>query len=67
MLGFCSLLYRIGKVLTTNQLVRVYQTYVQPVIQYGVLVYAHTSNQVLKLLNQIVKIIARIITYKKKV
>ena len=38
MLGFCSLLYRIRKVLTTNQLVQVYRTYVQPVIQYGVLV-----------------------------
>ena len=58
MLGFCSLLYRIVKVLTTNQLVQVYQTYVQPVIQYGVLVYANTRNQVLKLLNQIVKILA---------
>ena len=30
-LGFCSL-YRIKKVLTTNQLVRVYRTYVQPAI-----------------------------------
>ena len=55
MLGFCSLLYRIRKVLTTNQFVQVYRTYVQPVIQYGVLVYANTSNQVLKPLNQMVK------------
>ena len=45
MLGFCSLLYRIRKVLTTNQLVQVYRTYVQPVIQYGVLFYANTSNK----------------------
>ena len=66
MLGFCSLLYRIRKVLTTNQLVQVYRTYVQPVIQYRVLVYANTSNQVLKPLNQMVKRIARIITFKKK-
>ena len=66
MLGFCTLLYRIRKVLTTNQLVQVYRTYVQPVIQYGVLVYANTSNQVLKTLNQMVKKIARIITFKKK-
>ena len=66
MLGFCSLLYRIRKVLTTNQLVQVYRTYVQPVIQYGVLVYANTSNQVLKPQNQMVKRIARIITFKKK-
>ena len=66
MLGFCSLLYQIRKVLTTNQLVQVYRLYVQPVIQYGVLVYANTSNQVLKPLNQMVKRIARIITFKKK-
>ena len=66
MLGFFSLLYRIRKVLTTNQLVQVYRLYVQPVIQYGVLVYANTINQVLKPLNQMVKRIARIITFKKK-
>ena len=65
MLGFCSLHYRIRKVLTTNQLVQVYRTYVQPVIQCGVLVYANTSNQVLKPLNQMVKKIAEIITFKK--
>ena len=47
-LGFCSLLYRVRTVLTTNQLVQVYRTYVQPVTQYGVLVCANTSNQVLK-------------------
>ena len=67
MLGFCSLLYRIRKVLTRNQLVQAYRTYVQPVIQYGVLVYANKSNQVLKPLNQMVKKIAIIITFKKKV
>ena len=66
MLGFFSLLYRIRKVLTTNQLVQFYRTYVQPVIQYGVLVYANTSNQKLKPLNQLVKRIVRIITFKKK-
>ena len=66
MLGFCSLLYRIRKVLTTNHLVQVYRIYVQPVIQYGVLVYANTSNQVLKSLNQMVKRIARVVSFKKK-
>ena len=65
MLGFCSFLHRIRKALTTNQLVQVYRTYVQQVIQYEVLVYANTSNQVLKPLNQTVKRIARIITIKK--
>ena len=66
MLGFCSLLYRIRKIRTTNQLVQVYRTYVRAVIQYGVLVFANTSNQVLKPLNAMVKRIARITTFKKK-
>ena len=56
--SFSSIFYRLRKILTTHQLVRAFKTYVQPVVQYGVLIYGCTTSS---LLNRVSLVIDRII------
>ena len=36
---FCAIVYKLRDVMTINQLINYYKTYVQPVFQYGILIY----------------------------
>ena len=63
---FSGLLYKLRSILTTAQLLVTYKVYVQPILNYGVLVYGTSSKTTLQPLEAKVKQIARIIFKKRK-
>ena len=63
---FSGLFYKLRSILTTAQLLVTYKVYVQPILNYGVLVYGTSSKTTLQPLEAKVKQIARIIFKKRK-
>ena len=61
---FTAMFYRLRKFLKVSQKIRVYKTYVQPMIQYGVLAYGSTTKSILQPLDNKVNRLLRI-TFKK--
>ena len=64
--SFSSIFYRLRKILTTHQLVRAFKTYVQPVVQYGVLIYGCTTSSLLNRVSLVIDRIIKIIFFKRK-
>ena len=62
---FCGSAYRLRQVLNLKQLLQYYKRYVQPVIQYGLLIYGATSRNALMPLLRLQKRYFRIILRKK--
>ena len=62
---FCGSAYRLRQVLNIKQLLQYYKRYVQPVIQYGLLIYGATSRNALMPLLRLQKRYFRIILRKK--
>ena len=63
---FSGLFYKLRSILTTAQLLVTYKVYVQPILNYGVLVYGTSSKTKLQPLEAKVKQTARIIFKKRK-
>ena len=63
---FCATFYKLRTVLHKNQLIFAYKTYVQPILQYGVLIYGTAANSDIKKLNNKIKHLVRIIYGKRK-
>ena len=63
---FSGLFYKLRSILTTAQLLVTYKVYVQPILNYGVLVYGTSSKTTLQPLEAKVKQISRIIFKKRK-
>ena len=61
-----GLFYKLRSILTTAQLLVTYKVYVQPILNYGVLVYGTSSKTTLQLLEAKIKQIARIMFKKRK-
>ena len=64
--SFSSIFYRLRKILTTHQLVRAFKTYVQPVVQYGVLIYGCTTSSLLNRVSLVIDRIIKIIFFSKE-
>ena len=63
---FPGLFHKLRSILTTAQLLVTYKFYVQPILNYGVLVYGTTSKTTLQPLEAKIKQIARIMFKKRK-
>ena len=64
---FCStFFYRLRNVLHKNQPIFAYKTYVQPILQYGVLIYGTAAKSDIKKFNNKIKHLVRIIYDKRK-
>ena len=61
---FCGVFLQLRKFPTGRQLISAYKNYVQPIIQYGVLVYANTDKTKLLELEMKIRRLLRIIFYK---
>ena len=65
-LQFCGKFFQLRKFLTGQQLIFAYKSYVQPIIRYGVLVYANTDKSKLLELEMKIRRLIRIIFYKHR-
>ena len=63
---FIAMFYRLRKFLKVSHMIRVYKTYVQPIIQYGVIAYGSTTKSILEPIDNKVNRLLRIIFIKKK-
>ena len=52
---FSSIFYRLRKILKPHQLVRAFKTYIQPIVQYGILVYGCTTKSFLRQISDAMK------------
>ena len=58
--------YRLRKFLKVSHMIRVYKTYVQPIIQYGAIAYGSTTKSILQPIDNKVNRLLRIIFFQKK-
>ena len=63
---FCASFYKLRTVLNKNQLIFAYKTYVQPILQYGVLIYGTAAKGDIKKLNNKIKHLVRMLYGKPK-
>ena len=63
---FFVLFYKLRSILTTAQLLVLYKVYVQPILNYGVLVYGTSSKTTLQPLEAKIKQITKIMFKKRK-
>ena len=63
---FCATFYKLRTDLHKNQLIFAYKTYVQPILQYGVLIHGTAAKSDIKKLNIKIKHLVRIIYGKRK-
>ena len=63
---FTAVFYRLRKFLKVLHMIIVYKTYVQPIIQYGVLAYGSTTKSILPPIYNKVNRLLRVIFFKKK-
>ena len=63
---FSGMFYKLRSILTTAQLLVTYKIYVQPILNYGVLVYGTSSKTTLQPLEAKINQIARILFKKRK-
>ena len=59
--AFCATFYKLRTVRHKNQLIFAYKTYVQPILQYGVLIYGTAAKSDIKKLNNKIKHLVRIV------
>ena len=60
---FCGMYYRLRKVLGKDQLLKAYNPYVNPILQYGVLAYASTDKTKLETIELKIKRLLKIIFF----
>ena len=63
---FCATFYRLRTFLHKNQLIFAYKTYVQPILQYAVLIFGTAAKSDIKKINNKIKHLMRIIYGKLK-
>ena len=63
---FSGLFHKLRSILTTAQLLVTYEVYVQPILNYGVLVYGTSSKTTIRPLEAKIKQMARIMFKKRK-
>ena len=63
---FCGMYYRLRKVLGKDQLLKAYNAYVKPILQYGVLAYASTDQTKLETIELEIKRLLKIIFFKRR-
>ena len=67
LLSNCSIFYKLRKVLRKSQMIKAFRTYIQPIVQYGVLIYGSTAITIIREIDKLVKRIVRLIFHRKKV
>ena len=63
---FCGMFYRLRKVLGKDQLLKAYNAYVKPILQYGGLAYASTDQTKLETIELEIKRLLKIIFFKRR-
>ena len=63
---FCATFYKLRTLLHKNQLIFAYKIYVQPILQYGALIYGTAAKSDIKKPNNKIKHLVRIIYGKRK-
>ena len=63
---FTSIFYRLRKILNRKTLIRAFKTYIQPIIQYGVLVYGSTAKSKIDKISTKINRILKIIYFRRK-
>ena len=63
---FCGINYRLRKIFGKDQLLKAYNAYVKPSVQYGVLAYASTDKTKLKLIELKIKQLIKIVCFKRR-
>ena len=65
LLSNCSIFYKLRKVLRESQMIKAFRTYIQPIVQYGVLIYGSTTIKTVRGIDKVVKSIVRLIFHRK--
>ena len=63
---FCGMYYRLRNVLGEDQLLKSYNAYVKPILQYGVLAYASTDKTKLEIIELKIKRLIKFICFKRR-
>ena len=66
LLSNCSIFYKLRKVLRESQMIKAFRTYIQPIVQYGFLIYGSTTITTIREIDKVVKRIVRLIFHRKK-
>ena len=66
LLSNCSIFYKLRKVLRESQMIKAFRTYIQPIVQYGVLIYGSTKITTIREIDKVVKRVVRLIFHRKK-
>ena len=66
LLSNCSIFYKLRKVLRESQMIKAFKTYIQPIVQYGVLIYGSTTITTIREIDKVIKRIVRLIFHRKK-
>ena len=65
-LSNCSIFYKLRKVLRASQMIKAFRAYIQPIVQYGVLIYGSTTITTIREIDKFVKRIVRLFFHRKK-
>ena len=65
-LSNCSIFYKLRKVLRESQMIKTFRTYIQRIVQYGILIYGSTTITTIREIYKVVKRIVRLILHRKK-
>ena len=60
-----SIFYKLRKVLRESQVIKAFRTYIQPIVQYGVLIYGSTTITTIMETDKVVNRIVRLIFHRK--
>ena len=63
---FCGMYYRLRKILGKDQLLKAYNAYVKPILQYGVSAYASTDKTKLETIELKIKRLLKIIVSREE-
>ena len=62
---FCWLFYKLRKILNRSQLIKIFNTYVKPVVQYGILVYGTANKATMRKIDAKINRVLRVIFFSK--
>ena len=65
LLSNCSIFYKLRNVLRESQMIKAFKTYIQPIVQYGVLIYGSTTITTIREIDKVIKRIVRLIFHRK--
>ena len=66
LLSNCSIFCKLRNVLRESQMIKAFKTYIQPIVQYGVLIYGSTTITTIREIDKVIKRIVRLIFHRKK-